>query len=105
MLVRDRYTFEKLAGEAGLRIVTVKAFSVFANDPMGIDGPDTGPRGQFVKARAMLNALAGSATNEQSAKFITSLVTEIERAVLAFCQERVPDIEMPSQKLVFLTRA
>lgn len=105
MLVRDRYTFEKLIAEAGLRIVAIKAFSVFANDPMGIDGPDTGTRGQFVKARAMLGTLAQSAKGDQSAKFVASVITEIERAVLAFCQERVQDIDMPSQKLVFLARA
>jgi SAM-dependent methyltransferase len=103
MLVRDRYTFERMARDAGLRIAAVKAFGVFANDPMGIDGPDTGPRGSFMKVRAMINHLGASvAANEQSGRFVVQFLTEVERSLLDFCRERVPDIDMPSQKLVFL---
>ena len=72
---------------------------------MGIDGPDTGPRGNFCKVRALINALTSSTQSAQSMQFLASFLTEIERAVLNFCHERIPDIDMPSQKLVFLTKA
>jgi SAM-dependent methyltransferase len=104
MLVRDRYTFERSARDAGLRIAAVKAFGVFANDPMGIDGPDTATRGSFMKVRAMINQLGGSLGNDpQSTQFVVNFLTEVERSILSFCQERIPEIDMPSQKLVFLT--
>jgi SAM-dependent methyltransferase len=104
MLVRDRYHFEQSIRDAGLRIVAIKAFSIFSNDPMGIDGPDSAVRGDFSKVRAMISALNNSAQNEQSKKFINGFLTDIERAVLSFCRERVAEIDMPSQKLVFLAR-
>jgi SAM-dependent methyltransferase len=106
MLVRDRYSFEAAVNAAGLRIVAIKAFTVFANDPMGIDGPDAGPRGAFNKVRAMINHLGAAVQNEPTTqRFVLDFLTEIERAVLGFCRERVPDIDMPSQKLVFLAPA
>jgi SAM-dependent methyltransferase len=103
MYVRDRYTFEKAVANAGLRIVAIKAFGIFANDPMGIDGPDDGTRGNFLKARALIGAVASA--HPQSTLGMVALLTEIERAVLAFCRERISDIDMPSQKLVFLAPA
>jgi SAM-dependent methyltransferase len=105
MLVRDRYTFERSVQAAGLKIVAIKAFSIFSNDPMGIDGPDNGTRGQFMKVRGMINALASSAKGEESTQFVVNFLGEIERAVLGFCAERMPEIDMPSQKLVFLAPA
>ena len=105
MLVRDRYHFEKSIRDAGLRIVAIKSFSIFSNDPMGIDGPDNGTRGDFSKVRAMMNALKSSAQGEQGQQFVAGFFAEIERAVLSFCRERVPEIDMPSQKLVFLAPA
>ena len=105
MLVRDRYTFERSVQAASLKIVAIKAFSIFSNDPMGIDGPDNGTRGQFMKVRGMINALASSAKGEESTQFVVNFLGEIERAVLGFCAERVPEIDMPSQKLVFLAPA
>ena len=105
MLVRDRYLFERAVAAAGMRIVAVKAFGVFANDPMGIDGPDAGTRGQFNKVRAMINALGAGGKGQASEQFVINFLTDIERAVLGFCAERVPDIDMPSQKLVFLCKA
>jgi SAM-dependent methyltransferase len=105
MLIRDRYSFEKAVRDAGLRIVAIKAFSVFSNDPMGLDGPDAGTRGDFAKVRAMIGALGASAKDPQSQQFITGFLAEIERAVLSFCAERIAEIDMPSQKLVFLAPA
>jgi SAM-dependent methyltransferase len=106
MLVRDRYTFERIARDAGLRIVAIKAFGVYANDPMGIDGPDTATRGSFMKVRALINQLGGSLGNDQqSTQFVVNFLTEIERSILSFCHERICDIDMPSQKLVFLAPA
>jgi SAM-dependent methyltransferase len=105
MLVRDRYSFEHAATQAGLRIAATKAFGVFTNDPMGIDGPDSGPRGQFNMVRARMQTLANSIRGADGAGFLVQLYAEIEQAVLGFCRERVPDVDMPSQKLVFLAPA
>ena len=106
MLVRDRYHFEQSINQAGLRIVAIKAFNIFANDPMGIEGPDDGPRGDFNKVRAMIRSLgAANAASAETTGFVISFLTEIEKALLNFCADRIPDIEMPSQKLVFLAPA
>jgi SAM-dependent methyltransferase len=105
MLVRDRYSFEQSVKAAGLRIVAIKAFSIFSNDPMGLDGPSTGPRGHFLQARAMMSSLCGGIQEPQGRQFVTNMLAEIENAVLSFCRERIAEIDMPSQKLVFLARA
>jgi SAM-dependent methyltransferase len=105
MLVRDRYSFEQSIKLAGLRIVDIKAFSIFSNDPMGLDGPNTGPRGNFMQVRGMINTLSGAFRDPQGSQFVTSFLSEVEKAVLAFCQERMAEIDMPSQKLVFLAPA
>jgi SAM-dependent methyltransferase len=105
MLVRDRYSFEKSVRDAGLRIVAIKAYGIFSNDPMGLDGPDAGTRGEFNKVRGMIKTLQTSVHDEQSKQFMTAFLTEIERSVLSFCRERIAEIDMPSQKLVFLAPA
>jgi len=105
MLVRDRYTFEQAVRASGLRIVAVKAFSIFSNDPMGLDGSNTGPRGNFMQVRGMMNTLRSGIQDRQGAQFVTNLFAEIEKAVLSFCRERMAEIDMPSQKLVFLAPA
>jgi SAM-dependent methyltransferase len=102
MLVRDRYTFEQSVRAAGLRIVAIKAFSIFSNDPMGLDGPNTGPRGNFLQVRSMINTLSGGIHDPQGVQFVTNFLAEIEKSILAFCKERIAEIDMPSQKLVFL---
>jgi len=103
MYVRDRYTFERMVKDVGLRITAIKAFSVFANDPMGLDGFNDGPRGHFNAVRTMMNTFGAAAKTEPAKQFAVRFLSEIERAMLAFCAERVADIDMPSQKLVFLT--
>ena len=54
---------------------------------------------------AMINALGAGAKGQASEQFVINFLTDIERAVLGFCAERVPEIDMPSQKLVFLCKA
>jgi hypothetical protein len=105
MLVRDRYSFEKTVQDAGLRIVAIKAYNIFSNDPMGLDGPDAGTRGEFGKVRGMIKSLMNSVHDEAGKQFVTTFLTDIERAILSFCKERIAEIDMPSQKLVFLTPA
>jgi SAM-dependent methyltransferase len=105
MLVRDRYSFEQSVAKAGLRVVAVKAFAVFTNDPMGIDGPDAGARGHFMRVRQMFQALSSAVGGTDGPAFLQQTYAEVERAVLSFCRERVPDVDMPSQKLVFLAPA
>lgn len=105
MLVRDRYLFEHAARVAGLKIVAIKAFGIFTNDPMGIDGPDNGPRGHFNQVRGLMQTLQNAIRGGDGNNFLIQLYSEIERAILSFSRERIPDIDMPSQKLVFLAPA
>lgn len=104
MLVRSRYEFEAAAAAVGLRIVDVRAFGFFANDPMGLDGPDNGVRQHFNEVRAYIKQIRSSNLDDQSRQFMSAFLVSIEQALLAFCKERVPDIDLPSQKLVALTR-
>lgn len=104
MMVRSRYEFEHICNQAGLRIIDIRATSIFSNDPMGLDGPDSAARGHFHKVRAMTDGLRRSITETNSAKFIVEYLAEIERAVLAFGKERLAAIDMPSQKLVTLAK-
>ncbi|MFM9957874.1 MAG: class I SAM-dependent methyltransferase [Phycisphaerales bacterium] len=105
MLVRSRYNFERLVSQAGLRIAMVRAFTVFSNDPMGIDGPDDGTRAVFNRVRQRLQVVADSLSDDASRAFFDELRADIDRAVLGFCKERMAEIEMPSQKLVALVPA
>lgn len=102
MMVRSRYEFEAAARAAGLRISAVRAFSFFSNDPLGLDGPDDGPRRQFNTVRAYVHKLLGSELDPSSRKFFIDFLAEIERAALGFARERIADVDMPSQKLVVL---
>ncbi len=105
MLVRSRYTFEKLITQAGFRIAAIRAFTIFNNDPMGIDGPDDGARLLFNTVRQQFSTIEASLTDAQSLAFLTELRANVDRAVLAFCNERLADIDLPSQKLVALVPA
>ena len=102
MLVRSRYQFEEAVRAAGLRIIDIRAFSFFANDPMGLDGPDSATRGYFHRVRHGIQTVLQSPLDESSRTYFLDLFAEIERAMLAFCSERVADIDLPSQKLVVL---
>ena len=105
MLVRSRYQFERAIKAAGLRIVQIRGFSIFSNDPMGLDGPDDGSRALFSQVRVHTQQLFSSNLDPQTRKFFVDYLAEIERAVLAFCRERVADVDLPSQKLVVLAPA
>jgi SAM-dependent methyltransferase len=105
MLVRSRYEFERAVAAAGLRIVSLRAFGIFANDPMGIDGPDNQTRGMFMRVRQEAQALINGVADANGNRFIVNFLTNVENAVLSFCRERMADIDMPSQKLVVLGRA
>jgi hypothetical protein len=105
MLVRSRYEFEAAARSVGLRIVALRATTFFANDPMGLDGPDDAVRQYFRRVRATQQQLLGGANAEQTRTFLVNHMAEMERAVLAFCKERLAEVDLPSQKLVVLARA
>ncbi len=102
MLVRSRYEFEGIIQQAGLRVIDTRAFCYFANDPMGLDGPDTGTRGHFNRVRAMTQQLLTSATDPGTRKYLVQMMAEIERACVSFSRERIADVDLPSQKLVVL---
>jgi hypothetical protein len=36
---------------------------------------------------------------------MTAFLASVEQALLAYCKERIPDVDLPSQKLVALCRA
>lgn len=105
MQVRSRYNFEKLVAKAGLRIVDIRAFTIFNNDPMGLDGPDDGVRYRFNVVRHQMQQLYNGITDPKARGFLDELQANIDRAVLAFCKERIADIDLPSQKLVALAIA
>lgn len=106
MLVRSRYDFEKAVISAGLRIVEIRAFGFLAqNDPMGVDGPTEGTRLLFNKVRQGVKTLFDSDLDEKGRAFFVELFANIERACLAYCRERIADIDLPSQKLVVLAPA
>jgi SAM-dependent methyltransferase len=105
MLVRSRYHFEQAIRAAGLRIVTIRGFGIFANDPMGIDGPDDGLRAQFNEIRTRTKQLFSSNLDDATRNFFVDYLAGIERALLAFCRERIADVDLPSQKLVVLAPA
>src|ERR1039458_9319227 len=102
MLVRSRYEFESAVAAAGLRIVAIKASSIYSNDPMGLDGPDTGLREQFNLVRAEVNQILSLQMNDATKAFFVKFLSDVESSVLNFCKERLADIDMPSQKLVVL---
>ncbi len=102
MLVRSRYEFEQIVHAAGLKIIETRAFCFFANDPMGLDGPDTASRGHFGRVRGMTQQLLTSATEPGTRKFLIQMLAEIERACVTYARERIADVDLPSQKLVVL---
>jgi SAM-dependent methyltransferase len=105
MLVRSRYDMEVAAAAAGLQIAGIRASGIFANDPMGIDGPDTGLRRQFYNVRAVMNQILSLELNQQMRQFFTMFLVEVESSMLNFCKERIAEVDMPSQKLVVLAAA
>jgi hypothetical protein len=88
-----------------LRIADTRATGVYGNDPMGIDGPDTGLRQNFYNVRSGINQILGMQMNDQTREFFTKFLTEVETSILNFCKERMADVDMPSQKLVVLAAA
>ena len=105
MLVRSRYDFEAALGAAGLCIVDIRATTFFANDPMGLDGPDQSVRGRFQKVRAEIQAINRGLADGSSRAFFTQFLIDLEECLLAYCGERIAPIDFPSQKLVVLARA
>jgi SAM-dependent methyltransferase len=102
MLVRSRYEFQRAVEEAGLRIAAVRATCFFANDPMGLDGPDDHSRAPFNRVRGRIAQLMNASTNPDTKKFLAELFVDVEQAAMAFTRERVAEIDFPSQKLVML---
>jgi len=43
--------------------------------------------------------------NDQMREFFTKFLVEVESSVLNFCKERIAEVDMPSQKLVFFAAA
>jgi len=105
MLVRSRYEFEAAAAAVGLKIASIRASCFFSNDPMGVDGPDTGLRNQFNVVRAGMNQILSTPMNDQAKSFFTKFLADVESSMLNFCRERLADVDMPSQKLVVLSQA
>jgi SAM-dependent methyltransferase len=105
MLVRSRYDFEAAAAAAGLQIVAIRASCFYSNDPMGLDGPDTGLRQQFYAVHTAMKQVLASPMNDEARRFFVKLLSDVESSALNFCRERLADVDMPSQKLVALSAA
>jgi SAM-dependent methyltransferase len=105
MLVRSRYDFEAAVQAAGLRIAAVRPFGFFTNDPLGVDGPDHGPRAAFHRVREGIRQVFASPLDENTRAFFVGLMADIERATLAFANDHVAPEDLPAQKLVALRRA
>ena len=103
MLVRSRYEFERIIEQCGLKVVATRAFCFFANDPLGLDGPDSGVRGDFGRVRSLMAQLT-AAGDEKSRAFLINMMADIERACVNYARERVAECDLPSQKLVVLAR-
>ncbi len=103
-MVRSRDEFEAAVAAAGLGIAEIRAFSFFANDPMGLDGPDQAVRGAFHKVRSGVQTILGLKTDAAAKKFFVEFLADVERATIAFARERIADVDLPSQKLVVLKR-
>jgi len=102
MMVRSRYEMESAAAAVGLRIVEVRASCIYSNDPMGLDGPDTGVRQHFNAVRGGMNSILAMQMNDQMRQFFVKFLSDVELSVLNFCKERIAEVDMPSQKLVVL---
>ncbi len=102
MLVRSRYEWISAAAAAGLKVQAIRAVGFFCNDPMGIDGPDDGPRGRFNQVRSQIAAVLNSNLDQTAKTFFHRLFADIERAAVEYCRERIAEIDFPSQKLVVL---
>ena len=102
LTVRSRYELEAAFNAAGLRIIEVRAFSFFSNDSMGLDGPDQAVRHHFHRVRNAMKQLLSAKLEGAARRFLTEYMVEIERATLAFCRERIAELDLPSQKLVVL---
>ena len=105
MMVRSRYEFGQAVAEAGLRIAAIRGSCFFANDPMGLDGPDGYVRQSFNTVRDRMAQLLNGCDNDQTRRFIVDLFANIEQACLSFARERIAEVDMPSQKLVLLVAA
>lgn len=55
--------------------------------------------------RDLSRGLLASSANEQSRRFITEFLAEINRAALAFVDDHLSPTAAPGQKLVLLRRA
>ena len=102
MLVRSRYDFEAAVTAVGLRIIAVKGSCFFSNDPMGLEGHDTGIRNQFYAVKAGINQILSLSTDAAAKAFFVKFLSDVESAAINFCKEKMADQELPSQKLVVL---
>ena len=102
MLVRSRYDFEAAVAAVGLRVIATRASCFFSNDPMGLEGHDTGLRDQLHNVKVGMNQILSFANNPDSKTFFVKFFSDIEKTLLAFCSERMAQHDLPSQKLVVL---
>ncbi len=105
MLVRRRYDMAEAAARVGLRIAHIRAGGFFSNDPMGLEGPDTGLRARFNAVRARMQVLWNACATEETRRAVFELFVEVEGAVMTYCAENTSQVNFPSQKLVVLARA
>jgi SAM-dependent methyltransferase len=102
MMVHSRDDFRKAVDAVGLEIVDIKGSCFFSNDPMGLNLSETATRESFGRVRnGIQQLLAASMTNETKQMLVT-LFADIDKTLLEFCDKRISDEDLPSQKLVVL---
>ena len=104
MLVRSRYEFEAAVAAVGLRMVATRASCFFSNDPMGVEGLDTGVRNQFYAVKAGVQQIMSLTTDAAAKAFFVKFLSDVETAAMNFCRDRMAESELPSQKLVVLAK-
>ncbi len=105
MLVLGRDKFYEMVNDAGLKVLSVKAFSFFANDPMGLDtAAEKETEAEFYKVRAGMIEMLRMDMDAESKNNIVDFFASVEKALLLFGRARFEEADFPSQKLVLLAR-
>ncbi|NQZ59269.1 MAG: class I SAM-dependent methyltransferase [Lentisphaeraceae bacterium] len=105
MLVHNREDYQRVVDYCGLKIVDIKAFAFFCNDPMGLDPTDKEARSYFNKARTGIQQILDRTTNPEEYEKTIDVFSLMEKALSKYLEPRIKQIDYPSQKLVVLTHA
>ena len=103
MLVHSREDFERVVNFVGFQIVEVRGCTFFGNDPKGLDASEEDLRIKFNNIRTAMNQFLAEIEDKEKQESAINVFVSMELALLDFCQKRIKDIDLPSQKLVVLS--